>query len=535
VDQALAAKDFERAARLAGQNGYAMLIRGELGTLKRWIEALPEEVLRLSPQVIIVKAWTLTLAGDVRQVEPLLQQVDAAVEAGADPTTSGELSGTAAAIRAFFAMMAGDYPRALALAERADSLLPEHSVHARWLVPYTLGAASLGQGQYAKAVEAFARQARMGEDYDDLIVWATGLTQVAIVSRLQGRLGRASETCRTALYRMAERGAEHFGSLAKVEVPLVEVLRERNELEEASRRVQGVIERMQGWPMPTDHIFACLALIRVQEAQGDFAGALDTLHRAQNLKASRPVLMNLARAVDLSEIRLDLTAGETAAAARKLDALQPGASRTVSTREAELLMLARLRQAQGRLDEAEAILAPLALDAEAGARFGALLEILVLRACVMDAKGDRVAALAVLTKALELAEPEGYLRIFLDEGDAMRKLLAALANRPGAGTSRDSAPGKAYIARILEAFGDRQPPERPQPAPGQAALVEPLTPREMEVLQLIAAGDSNQAIAEKLVITTSAVKKHAANIYGKLGVSSRTQAVASARKLRLIR
>ena len=534
IHHAMAAHDFEGAAQLLEENAYEATIRGELTTLLRWMEALPNHVIQRHPQLLISKAWILTLAGSVHQVEPLLQQAEAQLGRDDESDSARYLLGNAAAIRGFFAMMTGDYPRALKLAERADTLLPERSVHARWLVPYTLGAAYRAEGEYTKAVEAFRRQALMGEKYDNLIIWATGMTEVAIVQRLQGRLRDARDTSSRALRQAAERGGDQFGSLAKLEVPLIEILREQNELGEAHKRITHVIARMQSWPMPTDRIFAYLALIQVQEAQGDLAGAGETLRIAKDVKAAQPVLANLARSVDLCEIRLVLRSGDVATAARLIECLDLGASRVISAREQEGMMLARVRLAQGHAEEAERILSPLVADAEAREPNAALIQLLVLQALVLYEKGDSETAIEMLTRALTLAEPEGFIRVFLDEGHQMQNLLAATARRQTPIIDESSLRLKEYIAALLNTF-------RAKPAYGdnlafseEDRLIVPLTPRELEVLQLIAAGDSNQRIAEKLVITLSAVKKHTGNVFNKLSVTSRTQAVARARQLGLL-
>jgi LuxR family maltose regulon positive regulatory protein len=534
VNHRLAARDFDEAARLIGQNASQLLTRGQLATLRQWTEGLPAPVIQSHPQIIIAKVWALTLAGDIRQVEPLLKLAESQIEASGETPAGRELAGFAAAIRAFFAMMAGENARALELAERAESLLPEHSVHARWLLPYTLGAAYRGQGRYEKAAEAFARQVQMGEAHENLIVWGTGVTAAAIVRRLQGRLREAADTCRQALQRLAERGAMQFGSLAKLEVPLVDLC-EQNALDEARQRLAGVRARMQGWPMPTDQLHALLALIQLQQAEGDLPGAFETLRTAKDLKATHPVILNLARSVDLSEIRLSLETGDLAEASRLMEALQPGASSQIEFRDQELLMLARLRLAQGRPDEADSILSAFAIDLQAGERKGSLIEALVLQACARQAQGDQEAALPILTRALALAEPEGYARVFVDQGAVMQQLLPAVVRKLDAASDQAAFPSQSYVAKLLGAFPAGSTPEAPPRAPDMVAgLVERLTPRELEVLLLIAAGDSNRAIADKLVISVSAVKKHTGNIFGKLNVGSRTQALARARQLGLL-
>jgi len=535
VNHALAAQDFEAAADLIQQNASKVTIRGELTTLLQWIEALPADVSRRHPQIIISKAWTLTLSGAQPQVESLLREIEAQIEISDETPEARELRGNAAAIRGYFSMLAGDYARALELTEIAEVLLPESSVQARSILPYTLGIAYRVQGEYEKAAGAFAHLARIGEVSNELLVCATGETEVVNTRRSQGRLRDASETAHQALQRMADKGALPFGSLAKLEVALCDVLREQNELDEAYQRVTGVIERMKAWDMPTDRLFTYLTLTRVQESQGNISGALESLSVAKDLRSSHPVLMSLGRSVDIYEIRLLMATHDVPAAAHLMDNLQPGTSQMVNIRDQELIMLARVRLAQGRNDEAGAILAPLSSDSEAGGRMNAMLESLVLQACALDAQGERDAAVTILIKALTFAEPEGFVRVFVDEGEVMQQLLVAGARHLATATDPAAQSLKPYVKRLLEAFrAISSPGVAPHSQDKAVGLVEQLTSRESEVLQLIAAGDSNLTIAEKLVITVSAVKKHTGNIFGKLNVTSRTQAIARARKLGLL-
>ncbi len=533
---AQAAGDIDSLARLIEQNSDAMMTRGELSTLIRWTNVLPDEIIRQHPLVVIAKAWMLTMAGAVDQVEPLLQQVEGELSAGPETPAARELSGNIAAIRSFFAMLAGEYTAALALGQQADMLLPERSVQARSLLPYTIGSAYRGQGEYEKAAEAFAVVTHIGEKNHHLIGWATGVTELVNVRRSQGRLHQAAETGRQALQKMVDQGVYPFGSLAKIEVALSEVLREQNHLDEAHRRVTGVIARMQDWNMPTDRIFASLALIHTLAALGDNEAAFAELQTAKSLKAANPVLLVLAKAVDYCEIRLNLATGNIPAAARLVDELRPDAHRVASLREQELSLQARLRLAQGRPDEAVAILDPLVRDGlcpHAPGHLSILLEILALQAIALHEQGSHAAALELLLKALSTGEPEGFVRVFVDEGPQMQRMMAECRLRIEERSFHLDEDQRSrlliYTTSLLTAFPTSSSVPTVHHSP-----VALLTDRELAVLRLIAEGLKYEEIAGRLFISLNTVRTYVKGIYGKLEVNNRTRAIALARQLKII-
>jgi LuxR family maltose regulon positive regulatory protein len=217
-----------------------------------------------------------------------------------------------------------------------------------------------------------------------------------------------------------------------------------------------------------------------------------------------------------------LRQGDIAAATRWATTFDPQARDELCLRwEQSGLVQARVWLAQGKVTEAGQVLDCLLADAEKGDRKGRIIEILNLQALVLVTQQRRDAALQVLVKALALAEPEGYLRVFLDEGAPMMELLRQAG-------SRGIAP--QYVSKLLSEF-DRIPGTAPIP---QQPLIEPLSERELQVLRLVAAGKSNPEIAAELVLAVGTVKAHNSNIYGKLGVRSRTQAVARAREFKLL-
>ena len=245
--------------------------------------------------------------------------------------------------------------------------------------------------------------------------------------------------------------------------------------------------------------------------------------------------VGLINPVPAQRARLLLAQGDVAGAARWTQKLDLGADDEPGySREPEYLVLTRVLLAQGFPGPALALLERLYAAAGAQGRTGSVIEIRALQALVLAASGDEAGAQATLAGALTLAAPQGYVRVFADEGAPMRALVGRLIAAQ-TGELATSVPSR-YLAELLHASN----PTYPAPHPGQGAaaarpgLPDPLTARELEVLRLLAAGQSNQRIAHGLVVTLDTVKKHVSHVLGKLGAANRTEAVTRARKLNLI-
>jgi LuxR family maltose regulon positive regulatory protein len=342
----------------------------------------------------------------------------------------------------------------------------------------------------------------------------------------QNALGIASE----AGHPLPPAGIAHVG--------MAEIRYERGELDAAlDHATQAVApSRQLGWTRQLAASLTILAWIR--HAQGDRAGALATIGEAEGVELS-PAVVGLLNPLPAVRARLALAHGEVAEAARWVQQRGLGADDEPSyPREREYLVLVRVLLAQQAPERTLGLLERLGAQAAAQGRTGSVIEVRALQALALYAGGDHGGAQAALAEALTLGAPEGYLRVFLDEGPPMATLLRhLLAGRRQGQVALAEAVPREYLARLVEAFEQAGLPIRPPTSRGGvvvAGLVEPLTARELEVLQLLAAGAPNRAIAEQLVVTPETVKKHLSHLFDKLGVANRTQAVARARELGLL-
>jgi LuxR family maltose regulon positive regulatory protein len=526
VDHALAAKDYYRTAQLIEDSSLDMVTRGELTVLLRWIEALPEDVAHSRPWLCVHQAWPLTLAGRAEAAETLFQQIEQQVPLEDSSPEGREILGNVAAMRAMLTMMRGDMPQAVELALRADELLPADNLIPRHIVPFVLANAYQAEGDLVKASQALTEEWRIGQAADNLWTVVRAQCDLADLHIIRGQLQRAADLCHEALQEAEERGARQFGTVGCALVKLGEVFYERGDLLAARDRVLEGVNLMQGWQQPYEMVSGYTALAAILQAQGDAEGANEALRNAEAIQSQHPSYPKLTSLVHGCRIKLCLAQDGAHEAARQARKVQLGESGVPIFREQEQIVLAQVLVARQRWSEALPLLVQLAEEAEAGGRFGRLIEILALQAAAWQAQGDTTGALTALAKALTIGEPEGYVRILVEQGAPMMTLLQRAA-------ANGIAPD--YVRRLLVAFGaEGMGIAATPPLSSSHSLVEPLTPRELEVLQLLGEGRSNREVAEALVITLNGAKKHASNIYGKLGVHSRTQAVLRAQELGLL-
>ncbi len=519
VRHALAAQAYGRAATLVEQVAPAMIERSELARLLTWLGALPEDEVQARPLLALHYGWVLFLSGQNKQAATRLEAVETMLEADEAKQTP-EVQAHIAAIRAYLARLAGDFAATIALSRQALTHLPEQDSLLRAMVTFNLAIAHYFQGDFEPAYQLLTGIIATGQTTQRVSSILSAIYLNTQLLRARGALGQALQLCQEGLELVARRGWQHFPAVGFVYVALGDLLRERNELSTAAEYLEKGIELEQAGGHPRILIIGYAWLAWLRHTQGDVAGSQEAIRAAlqidQQYEGSR--FWPLPQAA-CYQARLWIAQGDLAAANlwAQASGLKPADTPITYHYEVEYLTLARLLIAQGHLEAAEGLLFRLHQRAAAAERNGSLIEILILQAITFAAQDRGGEALSALEQALDLAEPEGFVRIFLDEGAPMAELLRQAV-------AQDLH--TSYALGLLDALGEAV--TAPQP------LVEPLSERELEVLRRVAAGYSNQEIAQELVVAVSTVKKHINNIYGKLEVGSRTQAVARARELGLL-
>jgi LuxR family maltose regulon positive regulatory protein len=540
IRHALAAGDAAWAAGLIERHVDALLFHNEQATLQRRLETLPVQLLRSRPRLLLVQTWIAQWAGEVEAAEPLLDAAEYAFANAPDEAfepsvgrAASLLANVPAAIalaRAYLAHLRGDAEGTAVFAARARAEIGEGEWMLDSRIRWHMALADWLRGALAESEHAFTSVIARWRAAGDPGLAVPTCHLLGQVQRAQGRLDAALDT-----YRRAREIATLPGGLVLPVagigyVGLAEIAYQRNELDAALSQVTDGIARCRQILYTPPLVTGLATLAWIRQAQGDAGGALEAMGEAERA-APGPAVTGLLNPVPAQRARLMLAQGDIDAAARwtRQAGLSPDDAPGYP-RESACLVLARVLLAQGRPRLALVLLERLLATAVSQGRTGSIIEIQALRALALAARGDQVAALDVLAEALTLARPQGYVRVFADEGAPMRALLTQLAvHRDQQPTARGITPG--YLAGLLCA--SRPVPAAPPPAHMAATapgLVEPLTDRETDVLRLIAAGKSNQRIAHELVITLDTVKKHVSHILSKLGAVNRTEAVTRARE-----
>ncbi len=549
IRHALAAREFARAADLVELAFPVMNRERQFATLLGWLKALPDELVRVRPVLCYAYAFASMACGENETVEPRLRDAERWLNMGeqsesppagicpeqsrrmvvTDKEEFRRLPGLIALIRGGQALGRGDmietekYARkALDFAPANDYLMLGGAASQLGLVAWTNGDLDTARRMTADGIENL----RLGGFISPAI---GGVIVLADIQITQGCLHDAMTTYEKGL-QWATREARVLQGAADMHVGMSSLHYEYNDLKTATQCLltSQSLGELAGLPQNPYRWRAAMA--RIRQAQGDLDDALHLLEEAEHVYDGN--FSPNVRPVATRKVRVWLAQGKLGEALSWAREHGLSVENELSyLREFDHITLSRVLLACHQHDRADVpiteivnLLERLLKAAEEGGRRGSAIEILILQALAHDAQGDIPSALLPLQRALELAEPQGYIRMFLDEGKSMMGLLRK-------SSAHNIMPD--YTDKLLAAFqAERQEskdkPERPQP------LIDPLSQRELEVLRLVAQGLSNQEICERLFLALDTVKGHNRRIFDKLQVQRRTEAIARARELGLI-
>ncbi len=540
VGYAFAAEDYRQAAALVERYWWHAMNDGEIETVWSWLDALPEGLVGKSAPLSVASSWILWLTGQIGAIEPHLVNAERAlgelaVPDGIDKNSPlATLPAELAALRSFVARYKGEFESAGALAEHALSLVPDGlppltDAQLHGLIFLALATAYDGAGDLERAVSAYRETIRWGRRSSSAIGIAITY-RLAGSLRLLGRLREADAVCREALEYLRGQGMDRLPAAGILHVALSEVLVEQNELEAAEAHLAEGFE-LGKWSGRLDAVRnAAYTLTRLRQARDDLQGALAAVAEAEAALGEPPSPLAQAELLALKARMLVRQEGVDEAAQCAEEAVNLASGDRGQTGEMAALAASRVLLAQSKPGAAVAALTRALAAAEERGLWGVALELHILRGLAFLQQKDSRAAGAELEAALALAEPEGYVRIFLDEGRPLQRLLAQWLARADPGPLRD------YALRLLSHFEAEVERATPAPEEGSHAgdLIEPLTERELEVLHLVALGMTNREIAQQLVVAPGTVKAHTSSIYRKLDVANRTEAAARARQLGIL-
>ncbi len=523
---ALSAPDIERAAALVEQNSQTALQRSEIFLVRTWLDLLPAALVQTRPRLILARGWVLVFTGHSQEANRwlLTPRIMTLLEA---PELPADIGGEWALLRAAIARFHHDDADTLKFAQQALDFLPEPQRGLRAGAIYLMGTAHFRQGDSATASQAFAQAAALGETAEASYMALMAAQDLASIQIRQGQLTQTRQTCQQAMRLAARWGGRTLPSAGMAYIDFGGVLYEQNDLAGAAQALTYGIDLLRGSTEQYLLAEGYTILARVYQARGDPERALAAIEQGEAwFNQVRVADFGSGALLALGRARLWLRQGNLLAATRWGQQVQPWPEDT-HLGYLQTVTLIRLRLAQYQhqarsdyLHDAAAMSKRLLAAAETKEWWGLVIELALLQAIVCQVRRDTTGMLINLEQALTLAEPEGYCRLFLDEGEPVSTLLRQ-ARQQGLFPHTIDKLLAAFTAEILHQ--------------GRAdVLPELLSERELEVLRLVATGAANQEIADQLFIAVSTVKKHIGNILVKLDAPNRVQAIVRGRALGLL-
>jgi LuxR family maltose regulon positive regulatory protein len=521
---AAAAGEVDRAVQLIEGKGIPLYHRGALVPLLNWLAALPRTELDKRPKLWLMYARVLTSSGQASGVEEKLQAAEKALQGAELSLETRDLIGSIASNRATMAYTRYDPDTVIIQAQRALEYLSPHNLPTRTLTTFTLGVGYMQKGDRTAATQAFKNAISISQTTGHTFVTSMATMALGNMQIMENKLYAAAETHRKALELF---GAQPLPIACESHLGLAQIYYEWNDLDAAEQHGLQALHLARQFEKVIDRNILCqVFLARLKLAQGDVAGAAAMLAETEQ-SVNKNYFEVRKPEVAAAQVLVLLRQGKLAAAA------------DLAGKYVLPLSQARVFFAQGKTSEALTLLEPLRQQMEEKGWLDELLKVMIQQAIALQAHGEMEKVAQVLGEAVALAEPGGYIRIFVDEGEAMRLLIEKQPR------NRDH-PMSDYVDKLLAAFTQTAAaPKSATLALHQAQrgasvihykfdIIEPLSNRELEVLKLLRSDLSGPEIALQLSVSINTFRTHTKNIFIKLGVNDRRAAIRRAEERNII-
>jgi len=533
IHHASIASDDEMVERLIRQNYLEMMNRGEMSWVRSWVGDLSKELVYRRPWLCLYEALNRSWFGQLEEADSLLSEAEKRIRAEGSAPDPQSMLGYHAYVKSRVTAMRGDTRRAIELCLTARENVPADSLDLQIDFSITLGYEYFLYGDFVNANKILNETIRLGYVAKAINNPVAAYCLLARSLVYQGQLHEANNLLQKAAQLTHEAGGHYLGAIGLVEVETAALLCEWNDVDAALVHLKKGLDCLPWWGKADDFCLAYVTLARIQLARGNWAEAAGAIKKAAQLVQTCGVFSEARSAVEAAQVKSWLVQGDWLAVDRWIATLEKRFdSRDLFRYEDELTRITQARMfiARQKLGAAIRLLSSLEESAQSEGRRGRLIEVLLLEALTLRGMGSNAQADLALTKSLTLAEPSGYVRVFLDEGRPMQMLLTQWLAHAGSSLLRD------YAFSLLSQFSAEPSvimtvQEKASPT---GNLAGPLSQRELEILHFMALGRTNQEIAQQLVVAPGTVKAHTASIYRKLGVANRTAAVARARQLGLL-
>ena len=530
IHHAMQSDHMDHAARLLTAHAESLIVNGEVKTLLKLFKQLSTDMKNQHPKLTFYYAWAVMFTGRLAEAEALIPDILHQAN-----QSDVHMTPYTTVLRAFLEARNGRFQQGIALSQQAIELLKTAPNTTTTDIMHGAAIINLADcfsfiGDLDKATSTYQEAVSVNQESGNVLAALGAARVLGEITAMNGQSVQAISIYKHGLQMAQQLTKELTGQQTRLVAAsplhwgLGTLYYQRNQLNLAEKHLHEAMELYEiGGSANLAEGIAAIAMLHLAIGQTD--AFHERLQQLQSLADTYPDgYYRLRSEAGILELKLRFWQSSMQSEAAKLDfetyyaKLHPHRNQAVNlANEPILFSIVKAQIALSRFDEAAKALNALTAVSQQSKRWGTYMTQLVQLALLQHGRGETAVSLQTLNQALDLAEPDQQIRVFVDEGEAMRTLLLGVEKRP-------------FITQLLNAF----PQAEQSKAPPQNTLVDPLSERELEVLQLIATGATNQQIADTLIIAKSTAKKHVSNIIGKLGVENRTQAIAFAREINLI-